>query len=149
MKTKIKKQSANMFLAIAAVLIMFGFSSCATKALFLTSAVVPAAEGSIKVKEDGNKNFVISVDISNLADSQRLTPPKSFYIVWMVTDNGITKNIGQIISSSKSMSNRLKASFETVSSFKPTKIFITAENEAEIQYPNSEVVLTTDFIQSN
>lgn len=147
MKTKIKKQSANMFIAIVAVVIMFGFSSCATKAPFLSSSVVPAAEGSIKIKEDGNRNFVISVDISNLAESQRLTPPKSFYIVWMVTDNGITKNIGQIISSSKSISNRLKASFETVSSFKPTKIFITAENETEIQYPNSEVILTTDFIQ--
>ncbi|MDA3930484.1 MAG: hypothetical protein PF541_16160 [Prolixibacteraceae bacterium] len=56
------------------VLIIFTFSSCATKAIFLQSAVVPAAEGSVSVKEDGNKNYVIKVKISNLADSQSLQP---------------------------------------------------------------------------
>ncbi|MDA3930485.1 MAG: hypothetical protein PF541_16165 [Prolixibacteraceae bacterium] len=63
-----------------------------------------------------------------------------------MTDDNITKNVGQIVSSTGSFSSKLKASFETVSSFSPNKIFITAENEADVQYPYSEVVLTTDFI---
>jgi hypothetical protein len=149
MKTTGKNtHTRNIFIVAAMVLMMFTFSSCATKAIFLSSAVVPAAEGIVTVKEDGNKNFVIKIQTTNLADSQRLTPPKNVYVVWMVTDNNITKNIGQIISSSGTLSSKLKASFETVSSFRPTKIFITAENEANIQYPFSEVVLTTDFIVS-
>lgn len=137
----------NIILSVATVLMVFAFSSCATKAIFLSSAVVPAAEGTITIKEDGNKNYVIKVQTANLADSQKLTPPKNAYVVWLVTENNITKNIGQIVSSTGTLSSKLKASFETVSSFKPTKIFITAENEANIQYPYSEVVLTTDFIQ--
>ncbi len=42
------------------------------------------------------------------------------------------------------MSNQLKASFETVSSFRPVKIFITAEDDANIQYPGNQMVLETD-----
>jgi hypothetical protein len=133
-------------LAVATFLIMSAFISCATKTKFLSSAVVPAAEGSITIKKDANKNYVIKIKTINLADSQRLIPPRNVYVVWMVTDNNTTKNIGQIISSSGSMSNKLKASFVTVSSSKPTKIFITAENEANIQYTYSDVVLTTDVI---
>jgi hypothetical protein len=38
----------------------------------------------------------------------------------------------------------LKASFETVSSTKPTKIFLTAEDDASIQYPGSQVVISTN-----
>jgi hypothetical protein len=41
------------------------------------------------------------------------------------------------------MSNKLKASFETVSPVKPTKIFITAEDDPGVQYPGTQVVLTT------
>ena len=45
---------------IAAAIILVAFSSCATrKATFLSSAVVPAAEGTVKVKKDNNKNYTI------------------------------------------------------------------------------------------
>jgi hypothetical protein len=62
----------------------------------------------------------------------------------METDNHETKNIGQIKSSSGLFSSKLKASFETVSSSKPSKIFITAEDDADRQYPGMQVVLSTD-----
>lgn len=150
MKTKTNSnQTKNIILTIVMVLVMFTFSSCATKALFLSSSVVPAAEGTVTIKKDGNKNNVIKIKINNLADSQRLTPPKNVYLVWLVSENNSTKNIGQIISSSPALTSKLKATFETVSSIRPTKIFITAENEASIQYPSSEVVLTTDIIELN
>jgi hypothetical protein len=146
MKTKTNR-TKNFILTVVTVVIVFAFSSCATKAVFLSSAVVPAAKGAVTIQEDGNKNYVIKIKTTNLADSQRLTPPKNVYVVWMLTNNSSTKNIGQIISSSGTLSSNLKATFKTVSSFKPSKIFITAENEANIQYPYSEVVLTTDFIK--
>lgn len=137
----------NIVLTLATAFAMFAFSSCSTKAIFLSSAVVPAAQGSVTVKEDGNKNYTIKVQISNLADSKNLTPPKNVYVIWLLPENNTPKNIGQIVSSKGKMSSKLKASFQTVSSFKPSKIFITAEDEANVQYPYSEVVLTTDFIQ--
>jgi hypothetical protein len=147
MKTAvINTLSRKLLFAVATVFVIFAFSSCATKAVFLSSSVVPAAQGKVTIKDDGNKNHVIKIQIFNLADSQRLQPPKKVYVVWLVTDNNQTKNIGQIISSTGTLSKNLKASFQTVSSFKPTKIFITAENEADVQYPSSVVALSTDNI---
>jgi hypothetical protein len=124
---------------------IFSLNSCATKATFLNSAVVPAAQGTVKVKKDGNKNYVIKIQLRNLAEAKRLTPSKNTYVVWMETDDNTIKNIGQVKSSTYLLSKKLKGSFETVSSFKPSKIFLTAEDDANIQYPSySDVILTTN-----
>ena len=145
MKSIHTKSLAHTFFAIAAaVLVLFYFSSCARKVSFQTSSVVPAARGNVKVKEDNNNNYNIQISLSNLAEPKRLQPSKNTYVVWMETDNNVTKNIGQINSSTGFLSGKLKASFETVSSTKPTKIFLTAEDDAGIQYPGTQVVLTTN-----
>lgn len=136
----------NLGLIFSAALLVFAMSSCATRANFLSSSVVPAAKGAVKVTKDGNNNYKIKVQISNLAESTQLTPPKAAYVIWLVSDNKTTKNIGQIVSESGFMRKNLKAGFETISSFKPSKIFLTAEDDASVQYPFSEVVMTTgDF----
>jgi hypothetical protein len=123
------------------------FNSCATNENFLNSSVVPAARGSVKVKRDNNKNWVIQISLSNLSEATRLQPSKLTYIVWMITDRELTKNIGQLNSSKGFMSKQLKGSFKTVSSDRPVRIFITAEDDAGIQSPGSEVVLSTDKFQ--
>lgn len=124
---------------ILATAMIFAFSSCAKKITFLTSSVVPAAEGQISVKNDKNNNYNIQMQITNLADIERLQPAKKSYVVWMETADNLPKNIGRI-----SSSNKLKVSFETVSPMRPTKIFITAEDDEASQYPGTMVVLTTD-----
>jgi hypothetical protein len=134
----------TIFAIAAAVLVLFYFSSCARKISFQTSSVVPAARGDVKVKKDNNNNYSIQVSLSNLSEPKRLQPSKNTYVVWMGTDDNVTKNIGQINSSTGFLSSKLKASFETVSSTKPTKIFLTAEDDAGIQYPGSQIILTTN-----
>jgi hypothetical protein len=133
-----------MGFAVAAIL---SLSSCAKKIAFLPSAIVPAAQGIVKVKTDDNKNHAIEIEISNLAEPERLQPPKQIYIVWMVTDQDMTRNIGQIKTSSGTFSKNLKATFETVTSFRPTKIFITAEDDPNVQNPSWEIILTTNQFQ--
>jgi len=131
---------------IIAIALLLTVSSCARKAVFQTSTVVPAARGSVKVKKDNNNNHLISVIVIDLAEPDRLQPPMKNYVVWMVTEENSTKNLGQIQTSTKFLSKALKGSFKTVSSFKPVSIFITAENEATIQFPGMYVVLSTsDF----
>jgi hypothetical protein len=116
----------------------------AKEVVFLSSSIVPAARGYVKVIRDNNENYIIQVKISNLAEVNRLQPSKQVYVVWMVTDHEITRSIGQIISSTTFLSTKLKASFKMVSSLKPIKIFITAEDEAGAQSPGEQVILTTD-----
>ncbi len=142
--TEFKTGFKTISLGILTTMMIFSFVSCSTKALFLTSSVVPAAKGYVNVKKDRNNNYVIKMKISNLAGVERLQPAKQTYVVWMLTDQGITKNIGRVLSS-----NKLKVSFKTVSSFKPTQIFITAEDNESAQFPGEQVVLSTGKFWSN
>ena len=140
MKTiKLNTLTKTLFSGILMTIMVLSFSSCAKKVYFLLSSVVPAAQGQITVKNDKNNNYVIQMQITNLADIERLQPAKKSYVVWMETGGNLAKNIGLI-----SSSNQLKVSFETVSTLRPTKIFITAEEDETSQYPGSMVVLTTD-----
>ena len=139
-----KQMMRSLLFAIAAIFVIFSLSSCARKITFLNSSVVPGAEGTVKVTQDNNKNYKISVSLSDLAEPGKLQPAKSMYVVWMETDNNATQNNGQINTSTGFFGGKHKSSFETVSINKPTKIFLTAEDDAKVQYPGSQVVLSTD-----
>ena len=145
MKTKrLNSLTKNILRGVFVMILIFSFFSCATSVIFLNSPVVPAARGSVKIKTDKNKNYDIEISLSGLAESSRLQPSKLTYIVWMVTDQALTKNIGQLNSSKGFMSKELKGSLKTVSADKPVKIFISAEDDAGVQYPGPQVVLSTD-----
>ena len=136
--------ATKIFLGISILMFIFSSELQAKKVGFLNSAVAPAARGFAKITRDKNRNYVIKMKLSNLAEVGRLNPSKLSYVVWMVTDRDVTKNIGQIESSTKILSTKLKATFETVSSFKPIQIFITTEDDASVQSPGMQVVLTTN-----
>ena len=113
-------------------------ASCSPKITFQQSTIVPAARGTIKIKSDDNKNHVIKMKLSYLAEPERLNPPKKCYVVWLIANNNTTQNIGQI-----KTSHKLNVYFETVTSFKPSKIFITAEDSPGVEFPSSMIVLST------
>ncbi len=134
----------NIILSSVILMMAFFFTSCAKRINFLTSQVTPAARGFVKLKKDKNKNFVIQLRVSDLAEIERLQPPAKTYVIWLVTGEGVVNNIGKLNSVTTNFSNNLKGSFESVSSFRPTRIFITAEQDGNVQFPSSQVVLTTD-----
>jgi hypothetical protein len=108
--------------------------------MFQESSVVPAARGEVAIKSDKNNNYNIELQLSYLAEPERLQPSKKTYVVWMISnESNIPINLGQVIGTSK-----LNVKFETVSSSKPKRIFITAEDDASIQYPGNMVVLETN-----
>jgi len=118
-------------------------ASCATVVKFPVSSVAPAADIKAKIKNDKQKNYVIEVTANYLASAERLSPPKKLYIVWMVTaENGVS-NIGQMINE-----NAQKMKLETLTSFDPKEIFITAENEGTVTFP-SGIEISRAFISRN
>ena len=129
---------------VSVFLLLFLLVGCAKRITFLTSSVVPAARGSVKVTKDKNNNYNINLDLFNLSEPERLQPSKKTYVVWMITDRNVTKNIGQLTSSSKLLSRQIKAKFTTVSPSKPSKIFLTAEDDGSVQNPGTQVVITTN-----
>ncbi len=141
------KTTLHTLKTIAAVAtIMFLFQSCSQKQPFLQSTVVPAAEGTVKVSNDKNNNYVIDLYVIRLAAPERLNPPKAVYVVWMQTANNGIQNIGKLTTSSGLLSQTLKSSLETVSSFEPTEFMITAEDDAVVLAPG-RIVLRTGQLQ--
>ena len=146
--TKSKRPGITVYSAFTTLFAIVMLQSCdTTKYIFSISPIVPAAEGSVKVKKDKNSNYNIDLDVKNLAEPKRLSPAKETYIVWMETEQNGSKNIGQLKISSGVLSNTLSSSLKTVATFKPTGFFITAENDANIQYPDGQTVLTTGVRQ--
>ena len=144
MTIQLNSDIKKLFLGALAIIMLLSFTSCGKNIAFQNSSIVPAAEGKVSVKKDSNKNYSIGIKISNLAEVNRLQPSKNVYVVWMETEESLVKNIGQIKSDTGFMSSKLKASFETVTSFEPSKIFITAEDNADVQYPGMQLILTTN-----
>ena len=144
MKPQILKPAFKYISSVVLIAAMMFFVSCARKTTFQTSSVVPAARGSVKVKKDNNNNYAIKIKMTNLAEASRLEPAKQVYVVWMETDDHAIKNLGRINSNSSVLSKTLKASFETVTPFKPIKIFVTAEDQADATSPDTQIVLSTN-----
>ena len=138
--TRIKR----ILLTMLTIISVASFASCSQKIAFQNSTVVPAAQGKVTIKKDSNKNYAIKIKISNLAEVQRLQPAKNVYVVWIETEENNIKNIGRIKSDSGFLSSKLKATFETVTSFKPTKVFITGEDNQDVSFPGYQMVLTTN-----
>ena len=145
MKTaKLNGLARSIFLGIFIIAMVIPFTSYAKKYTFLNSSVVPAAKGFVKVKTDNNTNYIIKVEISDLAEVERVQSSQTTYVVWMETDEGNAVNLGQLKSSRSFLSKRHTAALETVSAYKPVKIFITTENGTNALYPGEQRVLTTD-----
>ena len=133
MKTQsIKKSLWITFTGVLLFAILFSFSSCSVNTKFLNSSAVPAAQGKVKVDRDKNLNYNIEVRGSGLAEVGVSSTSKNNYVVWMLTENGRTENLGQLRSSKSMFSKKLEASMETSSSYKPSKIFITAEQNTDV-----------------
>jgi hypothetical protein len=122
----------------------FLLSSCAPKMIFGISTITPGAEGYAKVTTSKNGNYVLQVKVINLTEPQRLTPMKRVYSIWAETDMGSAKNLGMMKVSTGLFSKTYKGEFKTVCITKPTRVFITAEDNGDAQYPGPIVVLKTE-----
>jgi len=115
-------------------------ASCSSIAKFPVSTTVPAAEITATKKMDRNKNYVIQLTAKNLAEASRLDVPMKNYSVWIVVDNGTTKNIGQLINK-----NAQTAVLKTTTPFNVDEIFITAEEKGDLSYPQGVEISRTTF----
>jgi len=129
--------------SIVLSVLMFVITSCATVVKFPVSTVEPAADITAKIKKNNQNNYVIEVTANYLASVERLSPPKKMYVVWLVTSENGINNIGQMKND-----NAQKMKLQTLTSFEPKEIFVTAEDEANITLP-SGIEISRAFITKN
>ena len=154
---KNKTYSKNIFLGLIAVFTILLVYSCAKKNIASTksetnpstaeaSTIVPVeTKGQVQIKRDVNSNYVIQINLRELEEVKRIEPAsKKAYIVWMNAENKTAKNLGQINSNSGWLSDKSIATFEAVSEFKPTKVFITEEETASITKPSAKIIWSTN-----
>jgi hypothetical protein len=130
-------------LIVFGLMLAFLASSCSRTISFSSSTIVPAATGQVKIKKDKNRNYAITVEVLNLAEPKMLSPAREAYVVWMEAGREPVKKLGQINPSSGLFSKTLKARLNATSIEEPNHVFITAENNIDVQYPNGDVILTT------
>ena len=139
-----KRLFARKTYALLSIALLFSLPSFAQKMKFHNTGVAPAAEASVRIKHTKNKNYSINLKVVHLAPPSDLNPPKKTYVAWMETEDNGTKNIGQFRSKSGLISKALKGSIKTVTPYKPTAFFITAENDGAIEEPGDNVILKTN-----
>ncbi|HET8753643.1 MAG TPA: hypothetical protein VFM59_04710 [Salinimicrobium sp.] len=140
MTTKKKKLPVkDTFRILSFIFVAILVTACSKKVVFPTSEVLPAAEAVMKVDKNDNNNYVLELEIENMAKPGRLQPARRTYVVWMVTDQHGTINIGNL-----NINNNNKASLETITPYKPIRIFITAEDDQKVIVPSTQVVLNSD-----
>ena len=124
--------------------LVFLFGACAKKFSFSNSPIVPGAGGKVAVKQDNNNNYIINVKTVHLTPAKNLTPSKAVYVVWMEGEDNNLKKLGQLKPSNTIISKTHKGELKATTTSKPRKIFITAEDDGNIEYPSSSLVLTTE-----
>jgi hypothetical protein len=147
--------SKNILSGVIATLLLISVYSCAKKTVATAKpespAETPAAivvpeenKGQVQIKRDVNSNYVIHISLKDLEAVNTAEPSsKKAYIVWMNSDKQLVKSLGQISSKTGWLSDRSKSSFESVSELKPTKIFITEEDDAMVKVPGKKIIWST------
>lgn len=105
-------------------------TSCASTTKFPVSQVTPAADITAKIKKQGKPNYLVTITANNLAASERLNPSKKNYVIWAISEAGITRNVGHF-----TQKNAAKATYKASFPYQPVEIFITAEDEEGLCEP--------------
>ena len=107
------KQLTYLFTLVALLI----FSSCSSTVEFPKSNIVPAAKIEVKSDTDDFGNNTFDFKVEHLASAERLSPPKSVYVVWAETESNGVINLGQIQTDAED-----KAEFHASTPFKVNQV---------------------------
>jgi hypothetical protein len=125
---------------LAIIVVVVLMTSCTNAVKFPVSNTVPGADITVTKKQDKNKNYVIEVTAENLAEASRLNALNTNYSVWIVDENGAIKNVGQLISKDSK-----KTTLKTTTPYNVKEIFITAEEQGNLNYPQGTEISRITF----
>ncbi|HTC94278.1 MAG TPA: hypothetical protein VK699_12630 [Terriglobales bacterium] len=102
------------------------------------SSVAPGAAGRVDVDKDRNGNTELKIHVYHLADPEKLSPPKTVYVVWVQPPGKSPVNTGQL-----KVNGDLEGTLTATTPFKAFDTFITAEDNAHVDAPSGPEVLRT------
>jgi hypothetical protein len=112
------------------------------KVQMMAGTVTPGAQGTISFNTTSNNNVKMDVKVQSLANPSGLTPAENVYVLWIQPPGKAAQNQGEI-KVDKNQNGEIGAQ----TSYKRFKIFITAEQNAQVTAPQGPEVLTADVVQ--
>jgi hypothetical protein len=128
----------------ALALVALGSAACANKLVFPASPAVPAADARAKIQLDDNGNAQVTLTVKHLAAPERLFPPRSVYVVWIQPAGEAGTNLGAL-----RPDDDLEGRIVGVTPFTRFRLVITAEDDALVRTPGSQIVLATEQIEAD
>ncbi|MFN3916152.1 MAG: hypothetical protein ACK4K0_00295 [Flavobacteriales bacterium] len=128
-------RTVQNFIIISTLAIL---TSCVNTVKFPVSHTTPAADITVKIQKQNKPNHLLIITAKNLAASDRLEPSKKNYVIWVVSEVGVTRNAGHF-----TQENAVKATYKSSFPYKPVEVFITAEDEEGVCYPTGVEITRT------
>ncbi len=120
-------------LRIVVAFAVVGLGACAHSQPMQSSALVPAAEGKVKVSRGDSGNTRLTMEVKHLADPAMVAPGASTYVVWIQEPHAAAQNVGAL----KVGKNR-RGELKTVTPHQTFQVFITAEPTRAARAPTNE-----------
>lgn len=124
------------FIIFTSLLVIF--TACSSSSKFPVSSTTPAADITAKKGMDKQNNYTLEITAENLANAERLNPAGHNYSVWIITKDNVVKNVGQL-----NVENAKKTTFKTTTAFDFDTVFITIENQGDLNYPRGKEISRT------
>lgn len=128
----------KMIFSFLMILTVALLSSCSSTSKFPVSEAAPAATITAKTKKQGGDNHLVTITALNLAASNRLIPSKKLYVIWAVSRSGVIRNVGYFV-----QKNAVKSTYKASFPYEPVEIFITAEDDEGLCYPEGIEITRT------
>jgi hypothetical protein len=102
----------------------------------------PAARCTVHVDKGGNGNTEMNLKAQSMASPSSLSPAKSVYVVWVQPPGEDAQNLGQL-----KVSKDQRGEIKTATPYKRFKVFITAEDKAQIKEPEGPTILSGEVTE--
>lgn len=106
----------------------------------MAGTATPGAQATITVKTSNNRNTELDVKARNLAGPSSLSPAENVYVVWIEPPGQPAQNEGQL-----RVGHNEQGELHTETPYKRFQVFITAEQNAQVQMPTGPRVLSADI----
>lgn len=135
--------SETRFLAflpgVLALAFIWPFGGGWKKAHMMAGAQTPAARGTVEYKMGNNRNTELDIKVHSLSQPSALNPSENVYVVWLQPPGSAAKDEGQI-----KVSSNQQGELKTETPYKRFKIFVTAEENPQLQTPEGPTILSAD-----
>ena len=131
--------------ALLALLLIVGMStaSAAVTLALRSSPEIPAAQGTVRLRDTRNGNVEIKLRVHHLAPPGRISPGASVFVVWArgLAPGAEAQNLGAL-----KVDKNLNGTFTAVTAMSSFDLFMTCEQSHTVTAPGTPELLPANYV---